>query len=64
MSDSHLLTAREAGTKLRMLSARVVRFANRGILPCVRLPDGEIRFDSADLDEWIEQHKKPAEAAK
>ena len=45
MQDSPLLIdAREAGRLLDMLPARVTRLAKRGALPCVLLPDGEIRF--------------------
>ena len=55
-----LLTDSEAADKLRMLPARLGRLARAGKIPCVILPDGELRFDDADLDKWIDQHKQPA----
>lgn len=58
MTDT-LLTTAEAAQLLRMLPARLVRFAKVGKVPTVLLPDGELRFDAADLRLWIEQHKRP-----
>ena len=60
MSDT-LLTTAEAAQLLRMLPARLVRFAKAGKLPTVLLPDGELRFDAADLRGWIEQYKRPVD---
>ena len=58
-----LIDARDAGRLLDMLPARVTRFAKRGLLPCVALPDGELRFLPADLRDWAEQHRRPAVVA-
>ena len=62
MKTQSLLTESEAGDKLRMLPTRVLRLARAGEMPCVILPDGELRFDAVDLDAWIEQHKRPIKA--
>lgn len=61
--STHLLSSSEAADLLRMLPARVVRLAKRGAIPCVLLPDGEIRFDVQELAAWVEQHKQPATEA-
>ena len=62
-----LIDAREAGRLLDMLPARVSRLAKRGDLPCVILPDGEYRYLSSDLREWVREYRRPvmtAEGAK
>ena len=61
MSSIQLLTCGEAATRLRMLRCRVNRLAKSGEIPHILLPDGEIRFDAADLADWISRHKRPAE---
>ena len=55
-----LIDSREAGRLLDMLPARVTRLANRGALPCVKLPDGELRFSADDLRQWVDAHRQPA----
>jgi predicted site-specific integrase-resolvase len=59
MSNAILLTDGEAAGRLRMLPIRLVRLAKAGRVPCVVLPDGEIRFSESDLREWVETHKRP-----
>jgi len=45
-----------------MLPARVTRFAKRGDIPCVVLPDGEYRFLAADLEAWVENYRRDCAA--
>jgi excisionase family DNA binding protein len=52
-----LLTDGEAASLLRISRTLLVRFAKRGEVPAVRLPDGDIRFDETDLWRWVESHK-------
>lgn len=40
-----------------MLPARVLRLAKRGEIPAVLLPDGEYRFDWAELQTWIDHFR-------
>lgn len=62
MSTTILLTAHEAAHALRILPARLKRMAKSGDVPVVMLPDGEPRFDPADLREWVATMKtKPQE---
>jgi hypothetical protein len=35
---------------------RSVRLARRGLIPHVRLPDGEIRFDREVIAKWLREH--------
>jgi hypothetical protein len=55
-----LIDAFDAGRLLDMLPARVTRLAKRGIIPCVELPDGELRFLPEDLRAWVNEHRRPA----
>ena len=57
-ATSRLLTDAEAARLLRMLLARIKRLAKKNLIPHVALPDGELRFDEADLREWIDAHKR------
>jgi len=58
-----LIDACEAGRLLNLLPARVTRLAKRGVIPCVKLPDDEIRYLADDLREWVREHRQPAEEA-
>ncbi len=59
-NDALLLTDAEAARLLRMLRSRLVRMARRGDVPCIILPDGDVRFRRGDLAEWIGRHHRPA----
>ena len=54
-----LLTDSETADYLRLTTRQVVRLAKRGDVPSVNLPDGELRFDAADLHQWVESLKRP-----
>jgi hypothetical protein len=54
-----LLNADEAARLLSMIPGRVSRLAKLGLLPCVELPDGEVRFVEEDLREWVRTHRQP-----
>ena len=58
MSTQTLLTKREAASILQVTSGQVIRMANRGDVPSVRLPNGERRFIEADLWRWIESQRE------
>jgi hypothetical protein len=45
-----LLTPSEVDGILRYRPGRTKRLAAAGRIPCIRLPDGEIRIDEADLE--------------
>ncbi len=63
--NTPLLDEYDAAAMLGLTKSKVVRMARRREIPCVELPNGGIRFDRADLAEWIKSLKKmPAEVAK
>ena len=68
MTDAILLRDDEAASLVRMTPRRLVRLARQGKVPCVALPDGEIRFSESDLRMWVEQFRQsatePGEAAR
>ena len=55
-----LLMPREVDRMLRYPRGRALRLAKSGQLPAIRLPDGEIRFDSAQIDRILQQGITPA----
>ena len=54
MRDIKLLHDFEAARLLKMRANKLVRLAKQGVVPCVLLPDGEVRFIEADLLKWVE----------
>lgn len=63
METPLLIDAREAGRLLDMLPARVTRLAKRGLIPCVDLGDGELRFLPDDLREWVRGYRQRVTSA-
>ena len=59
---TQLLTLDEAAKRLAVLPARLLRWVKAGRVPAVFLPDDEPRFAPADLDKWIGDRSRPAEA--
>ena len=57
-----LLTRDEAADILKLSPQQVLRLANKGQLPSVRLPNKEVRFDPDDIRQWVETLKQPATA--
>jgi excisionase family DNA binding protein len=58
MTSGQLLTDGEAADLVRMLRPRLVRLAKARLIPFVRLPDGELRFEREELVRWIESHRR------
>ncbi len=58
---AQLLTASDVAEILRVTSAYVNRLTKRGAMPHVRLPDGEVRFDAADVEAWIDAQRRSPE---
>lgn len=56
---TQLLTDSEASEILRISVRQLIHFARRGMLPAIRLPDDELRFDPIDIEAWIQSRKQP-----
>ena len=54
--DVTLLKPREVDLLFRYPAGRSLRLAKAGRMPCVRLPDGEIRFNERDIDKILKPH--------
>ena len=63
MSDAILIDDTVAAGLLSMTPRRLARLARKGAVPCVILPDREVRFREVDLREWVNQHRRPSLAA-
>lgn len=57
-----LLDVYDAARILLLSVHRVRALVRKNQLPHIALPDGEIRFDAADLSRFVESHKQPVVA--
>ena len=58
---NQLLTSREVDRLFRYSAGRAVRLAKAGLIPHIVLPDGEIRFDEAELETLLKRHPQGKE---
>jgi putative molybdopterin biosynthesis protein len=56
LSSIELLTAEELGELLRVTSNTVVRMARDGEVPAIKI-FGKLRFNAAEIEQWIETQK-------
>ena len=54
---TQLLTPLEVATWLTVTTPDVLRMTHAGNLPCVRLPDGEPRYEPAELEQWLHRRR-------
>jgi predicted site-specific integrase-resolvase len=52
-----LLTPQDVSLLLTIPTRRVIRLVRRGLIPHIVMPDGELLFDSSDLESWIESRR-------
>ncbi len=57
--DMTLLTARDVGERLNVSTETVLRWTRRGTLPGFRLPGGALRYQEAELAEWLAERATP-----
>jgi len=48
-----LLNPRQVSEMLRIPREDVEALAREGRIPCIKLPNGAIRFDPDDIDRWV-----------
>jgi len=58
-----LLTGREVADRLGLSTKTVLRWAQTGELPAIRLSNRAIRFREDELDEWLRARATPYRAA-
>ena len=61
---SSLLTEHTAARRLSVTINRLRALVRESQIPYIELPDGEIRFDAQDLQEWIESRRRGENLAK
>jgi hypothetical protein len=59
---TQFLKPSELDSRLRYPSGRSLRLARRGLIPHIKLPDGEIRFDPDAVDRWLREHTRATES--
>jgi len=52
------LTAQEVAVRLGLHVKTVLRYVRRAELPACRLPGGDLRFDPAEVMEWLIARKE------
>ena len=58
MAEGNLLTDIDVGIKLGMAAHHVRQMVRRRVIPFLKLPTGEVRFDPNDVQEWLERCKR------
>lgn len=58
---SNLLTTRGAAARLLIRSTELLKMVRAGEIPFVELPNGEVRIDACDLEQFIQSHKRGVE---
>jgi helix-turn-helix protein len=58
-----LLTSLDVSAWLLMPPRRVERLARQGLIPAVRLPDGSLAFERAELERWLAGLRSPLETS-
>lgn len=48
----------QVSDRLDVTPAQVRRWAKRGIIPCIVLPDGSFLFDPADVAAWVQSLRR------
>lgn len=51
----------ELDSRLRYPAGRSLRLARKGLIPHVKLPDGEIRFDAGVVEQWLRERSHSTE---
>ena len=59
MTTIEILTADEVGELIRLSGNRVIALARRGDVPFLVI-DGHIRFDSRDIEDWLQSRRSDA----
>jgi len=59
MEQQPLINAREVSRRLNITVWTVYDFARRGILPSIRMAPKCIRFDSQDIEAFINEKRHP-----
>lgn len=58
-----LLKPREVDLLFRYPAGRSLRLAKAGRIPCVQLPDGEVRFDERDISRILKPQMETMKCA-
>jgi len=51
------LRAKDVAKKIKLDTSTVLKKARCGIIPCVKVGRGIIRFSEQDIDAWMNAHK-------
>lgn len=57
--EKTLLTTKEMARFLRISTSTIDTYRRRGLVPYVRLPNGQVRFEQREIMKWIEEKRIP-----
>jgi excisionase family DNA binding protein len=59
--ESKMLTTEEVASRLRVTPKTLRSWVARGLIPVVRLPNGQLRFRADDLEDLLRSHRTTEE---
>jgi predicted site-specific integrase-resolvase len=54
-----LLTTKEISWFLRISTTTIDKCRKRGLIPYIKLPNGEVRFEQKKIMQWIDKKSMP-----
>jgi len=54
-----LLSTSEMARFLRISTSTIDKYRRLGLIPYVRLPNGQVRFEQKEIMKWIEEKRVP-----
>jgi predicted DNA-binding transcriptional regulator AlpA len=54
-----LLTTKEMSWFLRISTATIDKYRRRGLIPYIKLPNGQVRFEQKKIMRWIDEKSVP-----
>ena len=57
--DKVLLTTREMARFLRISTGTIDKYRRRGLIPYIKLPNGQVRFEQREIIKWIQERRVP-----
>jgi predicted DNA-binding transcriptional regulator AlpA len=54
-----LLTTKEISWFLRISTTTIDKYRKRGLIPYIKLPNGQVRFEQKKIMQWIDKKSVP-----
>ena len=57
--DKVLLTTREMARFLRISTGTIDKYRRRGLIPYIKLANGQVRFEQREIIKWVRERRVP-----